>query len=397
MFKLDFSLVTAEERKNYIAGFNLTQLKPSEIELCANYILYGKDNAGKSEVDKKKIYINTKYNSYSTRAPESLDSLMENPNFDEGLISRSKTHYKIVKPTIDREKDKDIPTMKEMWENIDRLQYILDVNSGKIQDDTVKKLTTSQVYKLRHNLIDIRRGQYYLKDIFKPTMAPSLNKLNYIPFEGEFDIVWNDEKSDYGFAPLGLIGEQGIAYDVFNNLREVTYAPDLYNSKAKYIIDFRNPLHVYKMLEQYEEFITCSIDKPDSLMGLIAKTLDYYIDHANLKEQHYTIIDMKKRKYTNKKITEKLTELYGLHHTENYISTIWTQKICVEIANAATLHYDSFLLRDDDSAWKVCNTCKCSKLRDSRFFVRKSKAKDGFSGRCKVCDRIARERAKGGK
>ena len=66
MFKLDFSLVTAQERREYIQSFDLSHLTNSQLELCANYILYGKDEKGKSEVDRKNIYINTKYNSYST-------------------------------------------------------------------------------------------------------------------------------------------------------------------------------------------------------------------------------------------------------------------------------------------------------------------------------------------
>ena len=391
MFKLDFSLVTSEEREKYIEQFNLTKLKPSELELCANYVLYGKDKDGKSLVDKKYIYINTKYNSFAVSRPESLDALMENPNFDESIFSVSRKNYKIVKPTIDREKDKDIPTITEMWESIDRLQYILDVNTGKIDDPTVKRLNDTQIYKLRHILIDIRRGQFYLKDIFKPTINYSFNRVNYIAREGEFDIDWDDPGSDYGFAPLGLIGESGVTRDVFFDLKKVGRDPILYNKNAKHIIDFRDPTHIYKLLDQYEEFMAAAIDKPDNLLGLIPKTLDYYIGAANLKEQHYTIIQMKIRKCTNKQITNKLTELYGLHHTENYISTIWTQKICVEIANAAVAHYDMFLLRHNEENWKVCNTCGKTKLRDNRYFVKKSKTKDGLSGRCKVCDRKIRE------
>ena len=127
-----------------------------------------------------------------------------------------------------------------------------------------------------------------------------------------------------------------------------------------------------------------------SLVGKIIDTLDYYIQRANLREQHRVILDLKKNKVCNKVITKKLTELFGLHHTENYISTIWTKKICVEIANAAKLHYDEFLARDDDNAWKRCNTCGVEKLRDNRFFVKRSKTADGLSNRCKECDRINR-------
>lgn len=396
MFKLDFSLATAKERKAYIETFDLSHLTPTQLELCANYILYGKDEKGKSEVDKKHIYINTKYNSYATKAPESLDSLMENPNFDEGQLHKSKVQYKIVKPSIDRKRDAAIPTMQELWKGIDEMQHLLDANTGKIDDPSEKRLTESQIYKLKHMLIDIRRGQYYLKDIFCPPMAHPINRFTYVPYEDAEEIIWNEPNGDYGFAPLGLMSESGLGRQIFEDVTKVTYAPDLYNRKAKVIIDFRNPKHVYQLLEHYEELVTASLDQPMSLLGWVAKTLDYYIGRANLKDQHYTIISMKKKKQSNKNITNKLTELYGLHHTENYISTIWTQKICGEIAEAARVHYQEFLLRDDEESWKVCNTCGKKKLRNSDMFVKKAKAVDGLSNRCKICDRLAREKTKNG-
>ena len=193
---------------------------------------------------------------------------------------------------------------------------------------------------------------------------------------------------------MGLIGKVGVAKEVFENVRNVGYCPDLYNRKAKYIVDFTNPKHVYEILEHYEDLVSASEYKMDNLWGDIARTIDYYIDKANLKEQHYIILDMKKKKKSNKAITEYLHEKFGLNHTENYISTIWTQKICGEIAAAAKNHYEEFLMRDDDSAWKCCNTCGKEKFLNGRFFVKKSRSKDGYSNRCKCCDRLDRLKRK---
>lgn len=395
MIKLDFSLQTATERRDYISQFNLSNLTPTQLELCANYILYGKDNTGKSEVDKKNIYINTKYNSYKAKRPESLDSLIENGSFEDFIIPQYNPHYKMVKPVIDKVKDADIPTMKDIWDGIDKLKYILDVNLGKFKDERVKKLSSTEIYKWQHMLIDVRRGQYYLKDIFKPTIGKNFNKLNYIPYNDAEEIIWNDEDGNFGFAPLGLINDMGVGQLVFNEIEKVSEKVKLYNENGKNIVDFRNEKHIYYLMEYYEELATAALDNPTSVLGLITKTLDYYIGRANLKEQHYTIIEMKKRKCTNKMITKKLTELYGLHHTENYISTIWTQKICKEVAAAAKLHYDEFRNRHNEQAWKVCNTCGRRLLRDPRLFVRKNKTGDGLSGRCKKCDKMERgKRAK---
>ena len=111
MIKLDFSLQSEQQRLDYINQYDLSKLSQSQLELCANYILYGKDKTGKSEVDKKHIYINTKYDSYKTKRPESLDALIDTGSFDEVIIPKYDQHYKTVKPTIDRVKDADIPTM----------------------------------------------------------------------------------------------------------------------------------------------------------------------------------------------------------------------------------------------------------------------------------------------
>ena len=106
--KLDFSLNSATERKKYIDKFlednRDIQFNKEEVELMANYMLYGKNEEGTSPVDRKEISINTKYNSYKKKEPDSLEALLENKTFNESSVN-SINHYKIVKPSIDREKD----------------------------------------------------------------------------------------------------------------------------------------------------------------------------------------------------------------------------------------------------------------------------------------------------
>lgn len=45
---------------------------------------------------------------------------MESPTFDEGEVFKEKPVYKVVKPSIDKEKAAKIPEMKELWEVIDK-------------------------------------------------------------------------------------------------------------------------------------------------------------------------------------------------------------------------------------------------------------------------------------
>lgn len=68
--------------------------------------------------------------------------------------------------------DSEVPGMIEQWDIIDRWQHMLDVAQGKVpprEGDCVIS-DSYRIYQLKHNLIDIRRHQYYLKDSYKPTI-----------------------------------------------------------------------------------------------------------------------------------------------------------------------------------------------------------------------------------
>lgn len=393
MLKLDFTIITAQDREKFIAELlqNKTiQYTQKEIETMGNYILYGKDSEdGSSCVDRKEVQIATKYSSYKKKEPESLESLLENPNFNEGIFIKHNNHHKTIKPTIDREKDADIPTIQELWKEIDRIKYRLDVSTGKIQDDTVKKLEGLQLYKMKHYLIDLRRQQFYLKDIFKPQILQYGSSAHpTLPTE-ETELPWGLEGSDYDIAPLGVIT---INDKRFYSPREVEEKDYHYNKDAKYLIDFRNPEHIYLLFENYYDMWTYGEDKPECILSDIVKTLDFYTARADLSETRQFILECKKLKMRNEEIRVKLNNKFGLTHTANYISTIWKQNICGDIADAAILHYDYYLNRDNQFVWKRCNKCGEIKLKDTREFVRKTRSSDGLSGRCKKCDKESRKK-----
>ena len=43
--------------------------------------------------------------------------------------------------------------------------------------------------------------------------------------------------------------------------------------------------------------------------------------------------------------------------------------------------------RKNPSVWKKCSCCGEWKLKDAREFVRRKNSEDGFTSRCKVCDK----------
>lgn len=405
MLKLDFSIVTSEERAEFVSNFfgANPDYKPTQNELdtLSNYILYGKDQAdGQSVVDRKEVEIDTKYKSYAKRKAESLDGLLETPGFNENTIV-TKYIYRKPKPTIDREADASVPGMRELWGTIDRLAYVLDVCEGRGELDPqqrpIPEYSTTDLYKLKHYLIELRKQQYVLKESARETehlFNPNVHKAGGAP-EHDNPIDWDQ----FWFYPLGLCTlpndgrfaapeqyEHRVSpWDRYQHLDDLVH---------RQVIDFTNPEHIYLLCKNYQDLTIAAEQDGESVSDGIVKTLEFYVKCAALAEPKSTIWQLKCAQWSNEAIRQVVNEQFGMHYNENYISTVFKKNVCTEIAAAARLHADYFLNRADDSAWKVCSYCGKRKLRDLREFMKKSKSSDGLAPRCKVCEKEARARSK---
>ena len=377
-FKLDFNLETSQERLQYLKDtVDFTQLTKKDIETCTDYVLYGKDpeKNNTSIVDRKEVYIKTRYNSYSQSEPVSLEALMESPTFDETIFTKEKNIYKKVKPesiSQNREKYKDIPGMKELWEAIDQLDRRLKLAKGEIQPErgeVVPQLDSKQIYHLNHQLIELRRQQYMLKDSAHPEQMANKNYGSFYSNPVEF---MHPDRS----------GRQFAAKDIEKEIEEL-------KKKGKPYFSFLDKEHVYQLCLNYYQIKDQAEKNPDSPLNNLLWTLDFYIEKANLSEQQKLITEAKKHNMLNKEICQLLMEKMGIYHQENYISTIWN-KVCQLICDAADLNYDEWCCKDYKPAWKKCNCCQETLLRDPRNFVRKSKSPDGLTNRCKRCDQKKR-------
>lgn len=331
-------------------------------------------------VDRKEIIIPTKYNSYRKKEPLSLEELMESPAFNETVYQEYKNIYKKVKPTIDREKCKDIPGMQDLWKSIDELTQKL-----KECGDT----TSKEYYHLKHQLIELRREQYLLKDAAFPELPPIKNYGIYYQSDGEL-------QANYPIYPCGVMSKQNDRDFICPYKNNRTFAAkdisieiaELKKQNKPYL-DFTNKEHIYHLCLKYYELKDLAEKSPDSLLNNILWTLDFYIDKANLNEQQMLILEGKKQRLLNKEICRRLMSELGIYHQENYVSTIWN-KITQLIADAADLNYDEWCCKDYEKAWKKCNCCGEMKLRTSKNFVRKAKSADGLTNRCKLCDQKKR-------
>ena len=445
-FPLDFTLPTSEERRAYVDKIVETQLNlPSahntpnlnyiftqkELDTFSNYILYGKDEStllttesgerigGTSGVDRGEISIQSKHSSFSRKPTESLNLLMESPTFNENDLSpiRPKTNkYTTPKVNFSRKEAYSIPGLAEelepLWEEIDRIDRLIQVNTGdptkiaKVRGALISELGETEgnnalahfqsqtpidslkLYKLKHLLIDLRKQQYTIKDCFAPATQLQTQKSSYCADE-DLGLLSNLSSANYSIFPLGAYTPGDLKFESPTSLD--------YNHRQHHTdtsiptIDFTNPSHIHTLYNNYLELEAEVLSNPLSSGSDLLLTLDFYRSKANLSPSYERILDLKIKRLTNARIAEIVNQEFDLHHTENYISTIYCRKICEAIAEAAQLNYDGYLERFDPFRWKVCTGCGEKKLKDTRNFTRKARSSDGLTSRCKLCEKKERQ------
>lgn len=443
--KLDFSLEYIDERTNFINEyiknpiFEKTPLTSAELETISNYVLWGKNRKdGKNGVQRKEFEIDTKSKTWSQKDSkvESLDALIESPTFDENTIMRpGQARTKIPRIVFSREEARRninvslLPELEALFRQIDETDLIInyyDLAHNKRKNPPreelllrfteeeqehfkikAEKLTQHHYLKLRHLLVELRQQQYQFKDSYSNLVLcePTNNGDNcdIKEFEPKFE-------SEIEVFPLGIINPGTTAEKLFLPLEKLV--PKSFSEKelrqiSKIIwshkerptnrsyFDFFELEHLYNAilslqdLEDAAERETINYSTTNFI-----RTLKYYIEIAELSEVQREILDFKIKGVQNQQIAAVINSKYGKSYTVNYISTIFRQKILPAIIEGAQYHLRICENLFFPEEFKECNTCRRLLLRDSYNFVRKGRAKDGFTNRCKRCDKADRERKK---
>lgn len=352
-----------------------------QLETLANYILYGKDEvSGLSATDTKDIEITTKHGSYKRKSPESLTEKMESSMFEE---ERIKPFYerniytnpkpKIIAPTIDKNGrivewgDAIIPGMMDLWAAIDRLDHRIKLAEGKesaLPGETLPPWNSFEKYKARHILIEMRREQYIRKEQWSPSIPHPTG------FQGDHNSIdWN---SDSGYER-----EDGS----FCLIR-------------KHTLDYTNPEHVYHILLLWDELYKESYENLHGQMKWVLHDIEEAGMRTKLSPVWDDILDKRVLKWTNQRIADHILCTYGIDYNPNYISVIFKQRICGAIALTAGLIQREREALWSGAKWKPCSQCSRLLLIDPYNFTRKAHTKDGFSARCKLCDKKSRETKK---
>lgn len=430
---LDWSISSDEERKEFVEKYlNKITFNPTEEELetLSNYILWGKDSDGLNATQKGDIQIETRNKTWHQDNIESLDAMMESPTFNEASLRRpTEARTRVSREIFDRQKTLNecpahlFPVFKDLFKRIDFIELQLnfyEFSHGRrkepprkqLQDkftpeeiqnaqNTVSNWNQYKYLKQRHLIVELRREQFTLRDTYVERHT------RHTPPEPELEIINPDFDAEIPVFPLGLragpIGallfkqEQDLNPKTYNqsDLRKISefYWDKTSNPRPVIHFDFANLEHIYELFGQLNE-LEDSLDAlpVDSTLRQLIDTLKYYINLADLTEVQREILNLKINKAKNKDIAEQINKKYNKSYTDNYISTIFRQKIIPRINDTVLFHAKIIENLSFEENFKRCNICGKLLLLDAENFVRKSRSKDGFATRCKICDRNERQR-----
>ncbi len=358
---LDYSLKTAEERnelvKKIIESATPEQLTPYYLDILGTYIVLAMNKKEKKDKMiqtpnhlKGCVYVReTSFQGLASSFEQGEDGLYNLiTDFDKNIILTPKDP--ITQKDID-----EIPELKELVDEIAKLEIRLKKARGKDR------------YLIKKQIIEMHQDKYIIRASHKPVVkSMHLTKIT----NGHLNL--NEEVS-------------------VNNKGDVV---------VKGLISCCNTQHVSALLSNYSKL------KEDS-WGKLNDDLWYQMDH--LDELITKVFDNEENQYLldiiiwkidglkNEKIRQNLIEKHKITYSEEYISSLWKNKIPKMIAEQCEQDYlEWYYTEKEKGQWKKCSCCGQIKLANHHFFSKNSTSKDGFYSICKMC-RSKKYREKKGK
>jgi len=428
---LDFSLTTREARNKFVTEY-LTKIPfqptPNELDMMAKYILWGENAEGKNG-RQEGLELETASKTWDTKNLESLDALVESPTFNESSIrGPSNPPSKIPREVFSRSRTRQtappyiLKVFEGLWRKIDETELLIsqyELQKGKrtapIRPELLNRFSAEELaslmaradslqpfalLKLKHQLVDLRREQYTIRDSYAPVLlsqpTPQFNAPASLTFDTEIPVF-----------PMGIFNRSALYSKIFRQDRfpEPADFTDedlarlskiLWSQKsAEFYFDFQNIDHLYALFGILEELEDAALDtSSDSNLSDFLETLYCYWKLADLDPIMEDILRQKILHKTNQQIADFINEKYKKHYKPNYISTLYCKKCLGAIAETATFHREVLENIFFPENFKKCKDCGRVYLLGERNFVRRQRSNDGFSPRCKKCEKIVRNRSK---
>ena len=344
--RMDYSIESPEERnelvKKIIDETPPEKLTPKYLEILTDYIIFAMDKQERKEkkilTDNHMVTVNKRETSY-----EGLVSKLENG--EDGIYNMITNDKNIIftpKVSITPEDIEEIPGLKELRQAIEEVELMMKAATGK------------RKFLLKKQLIEMRQDQYVLKNSYRQPMY-CVNGIK-------------------GFAKLDL--DEKITVDEEGQI------------SSNCLINIFNPKHISLLLVNYSKLKEETYSKFTSDAYYLMQDLENLID-STLKEDFSMYFDLVVYKIdgkTNEEIQELLYKDYGIHHSVEYISSLWRNKIPKMLAKKAEEDYITWYYSTKKyGKWKRCSRCGEYKVADNRFFSKNKTSKDGFYSICKNC------------
>lgn len=400
-FDLDYTIYYDKDRcklTHDIVNNTNVPLTESDLELLASYILYGKtEETNKSIVQEHKtLDLDKRFKSYkrSDDKVKSLDELLDNPYTRPEDIKPMDNKYVYLKrregihrPKYDKRGnlidpgDSDIPGMPELWKACDDLAAFIE---------TIPPEHSYRIYRLKHQLIDMRRHQYYLKDAYKPT----LRFLNTSRCENQL-YDWNCDSTTWITVDewRRRVNQRFFISKNLADYKTIT-SPEgetlVFWVIKQHTFDWENPEHVRQLMLHYSILYQQLWDETQSWGRTLLFDFDRYCTLCGFSPLREYILLRRIDGAPYLKIAEEMREKFDVDYTENHLGVILSKEIPRAIARKALeLRLDN---ETPPSERKICAKCRRAYPRHPVFFVSNASRADGFSTTCKFCDKKARLR-----
>ena len=344
---LDYSLKTVAERNELVNKILATapssQLTNKYLEILGDYVL----DAAITKEDKKAKYITTSNRQITIDKREtSYEELVSKfENGEDGvynLINNDKNQYLTHKAEITEEDIAEVPGLAELRERIEKIE------------EQAKKATGKNKYLLKKHAIELRQDQYVLKELWR---CP--HRSSTASHTGGNRIEISDE------VHFDADGEPA----------------------SNAVVTFFNPTHISAILCNYEILHTELKHKYFSDFHYLLRDFDKLLKEGLAPYPAYqTLVQAKIAGMTNSEVQKVLIEKHDLHHTPEYISSLWRNKIPKILSEKAKEDYLIWHYTEvERGTWKKCSRCGEVKLAHNRFFSKNSTSKDGWYSICKCC------------
>ena len=346
MQKLDYTLTSPEERNELVQQIineSSEELSDKSLEIMADYLVLCMEKAEKKE---RKILTDNRLATVNKREA-SLEGLVAKlENGEDGLYNLTTNNKNIIlTPQVSiTQKDLDeIPLLKQLREGITQLEKI--------------NLEGKAAYKLKRWIIELRQDQYIIKNAYRRPIYFLKTSRGSTKFDFDQD--------------TGYLREDGT-----------------YVLVSKNKIDLKEYEHVSAVIANYSMLKQNAEEDLNSDLRWMMKDLEDVVDGC-LKNQYpmyYDIIVWKVDGKSNQEIQTLLKDKYNASHSQEYISSLFRNKIPKIIAGAVEeqellFHYTY----NEKGVWKVCTRCGKTKLAHNRYFSKNKTAKSGFYSICKEC------------